>query len=94
MGLSPNLVAGQTRIILGWEKNTPMDLEISVMAIKKNGGNLCKTSYSKQNGCTEVSLDLDNLSGGLNGIESVTLQDSKINSKYTYLIAVTGTQSS
>ena len=47
----------------------------------------CKAN-EEEKGCEAVSLDLDNDAGGLNGAETVTLEDFPDNSKYLYMIAI------
>ena len=87
VALSPELEASQTRIIMTWD-DTPMDVDLHVMAVDKNSGELCRTWFNDKEGCPAVALDVDNAQGGLNGAETVTLLDNTVNSKYTYLIAV------
>merc|ERR1711962_538243 len=87
VAMSPELEAGQTRIIMTWD-DTPMDVDMHVMAVSKDSGELCRTWFDEKEGCPAVSQDLDNVEGGLNGAETVTLLDNAVNSKYTYLIAV------
>ena len=88
VAMSPELEAGETRIIMTWEKAQPTDLNIHVMSVKKSGGSMCRTFYGDKNGCTQISLDLDNTSGGLNGAETVTLLDNNVNKDYVYIIGV------
>ena len=85
--MSPTLSPGQTRIMMSWDAE-PADIDIHVMAIKKSDGSLCRTWYQHKTGCAAISQDLDNTQGGLNGAETVTLQNKSINIQYTYLIAV------
>merc|ERR1712002_1446686 len=87
VAMSPELEAGQTRIIMTWD-DKPMDVDMHVMAVSKDSGELCRTWFDDKEGCPAVSQDLDNVEGGLNGAETVTLLDNNVNSKYTYLIAV------
>ena len=71
-----------------WEKNDPKDLDIFVMAVSKVNSTTCLTYYGQKNGCEEISLDVDNTNGGLNGAETVTLLNNTINKDYVYIIAV------
>ena len=86
--LSPHLQPGQTRLILSWEVAKPSDIDLHVMSIKKSDKSLCRTWYDNTLGCPSTTQDRDNAEGGTNGPETVTLQDSAINSLYTYLIAI------
>jgi len=85
--MSPVLPPGQTRIMMSWGAK-PMDVDTHVMAIKNSNDAMCKTWYDNRNGCDSISQDLDNTEGGLNGAETVTLEDNAVNSDYTYLIAI------
>ena len=58
------------------------------MSIKKSDKSLCRTWYENTHGCPSTTQDRDNAEGGTNGPETVTLQDSGVNSLYTYLIAI------
>jgi len=87
VALSPELLPEETRIILTWDKN-PKDLDIFVMAVSKVNSTTCLTYYGQKNGCEEISLDVDNTNGGLNGAETVTLLNNTINKDYVYIIAV------
>ena len=87
VALSPELLPEETRIILTWEKNDPKDLDIFVMAVSKVSSTSCLTYYAYDD-CEEISLDLDNTNGGLNGAETVTLLNNTINKDYVYIIAV------
>ena len=88
ISMSPTLDAGQTRIMLTWEKENPSDLDIHIVSVKKSDHSTCRTYYGNKSGCTKISLDLDNTSGGLNGAETMTLQDNALNKDYVYVIAV------
>ena len=87
VALSPELLPEETRIILTWDEN-PKDLDIFVMAVSKVSSTTCLTYYGQKNGCDEISLDLDNTNGGLNGAETVTLLNNTINKDYVYIIAI------
>merc|ERR1712179_811385 len=86
--LSPVLQPGQTRLILSWETSQPEDLDLYVVGVKKSDNSICKIWYDDIQGCPSSIQDRDNAAGGLNGPETVTLEDSAINSQYTYMIAV------
>ena len=85
--MSPTLPEGATRIMMSWGAQ-PGDVDIHVMAIKKSDDSMCKTWFRNKRGCTEIEQDLDNTSGGENGVETVTLTDNTVNSGYTYLVAI------
>ena len=79
----------EVTITLTWGA-TPSDLDLYVASIRNydHGNMTCITFYGDPNGCEEVSLDVDQTSGGLNGPETVTLTDPSVNTNYTYVIAV------
>ena len=85
VAVSPVMTPGQTRIMITWETGSPSDVDTHVMAVRRSDRQMCKTFYRNKNGCSAVSQDLDNTSGGLNGTETVTLKDNAINSNYRYL---------
>ena len=87
--LSPTLEPGETRIMMNWEKNTPNDLDLHIVAVKKSKkSKTCRTYFGRKNSCEKISLDLDNTRGGQNGAETITLQDNSINKDYVYLIGI------
>lgn len=88
VSMSPTLQAGQTRIMLTWENDDPQDIDIHIVAVKKDDHTSCRTYYSNKAGCTKISLDLDNTEGGLNGAETMTLLDNAINKDYVYVIGI------
>merc|ERR1711872_513447 len=55
---------------------------------KKVDNSPCLTSLDDKKGCDNVEMDRDNDKGGHDGPEIVTFQDRKVNSLYTYLVAV------
>jgi len=85
--ISPTLPAGATRIMMSWGAQ-PSDVDIHVMAIKNSDDSMCKTWYRNKRGCNQIEQDLDNTSGGENGVETVTLLDNTVNVDYTYLVAI------
>ena len=88
VSLSPKLKAGETRIIMSWGTESPRDVDIHVVSVKKSDQSTCRTYYDNQNGCTEIIQDVDNRKGGNSGAETVTLLDNSINKEYTYLIGI------
>ena len=86
--LSPTLEAGETRIMMNWETNTPSDVDLHIIAVKNSDQSTCRTYFKKKNSCEDFSLDLDNTRGGQNGAETITLQDNPINKDYVYLIGI------
>ena len=86
--MSPTLDSVKSRIVLMWGE-LPKDIDTHVVAIRKyNHASLCKTYYVNFKWCDEISLDLKNTEGGLNGAETVTLQNSTVNSEFYYLIGI------
>jgi len=88
ISMSPTLEAGQTRIMLTWEKDEPSDIDIHIVAVKKSDHSACRTYYGNKAGCTKISLDLDNTEGGTHGAETMTLLDNAINKDYIYVIGI------
>ena len=75
--------------MMNWEKNTPNDLDLHIVAVKKfKKSKTCRTYFGRKNSCEKISLDLDNTRGGQNGAETITLQDNSINKDYVYLIGI------
>ena len=73
--------------MMNWEKNTPNDLDLHIVAVKKfKQFKTCRTYFGKKNVCEKISLDLDNTRGGQN--ETITLQDNSINNDKVYLIGI------
>ena len=94
VSLSPILLPEETRIRMTWETEYPRDLDLFVLSVERsNQSNICMTfwgnlpPYNSIN-CTEISLDLDNRQGGLNGSETITLLNNTVNKDYVYIIAV------
>ena len=88
VSMSPELEAGQTRIIMSWETNRPFDIDIHVISVRNSDQLACRTYYGNLDGCTEISQDTDNVDGGNDGAETMTLLDNSINKDYTYLIGI------
>lgn len=85
--MSPELEAGETRIMLTWD-DAPSDIDIHIISVKKSDKSSCRTYYGNKSGCEKISLDLDNTSGGQNGAETMTLLDNAINQDYVYVIGI------
>ena len=83
VSISPELEAGETRIIMSWDAN--LDLDIHVVSVRNSDQSTCRTYYGHQNGCNKISQDVDNTGGGA---ETMTLLDNSINKHYTYLIGI------
>ena len=45
VSMSPELEPGQTRIMLTWEKENPVDLDIHIVAVQKSDQSTCRTFY-------------------------------------------------
>merc|ERR1719251_345823 len=71
-----------------WEKERPADVDIHVMSVRRSDNQTCRTFYGYKTGCPEISLDLDNTRGGLNGAETMTLLDNTVNKDYVYVIGI------
>ena len=54
VALSPELQAGETRIIVTWV-DKPMDVDVHVMAIKNSENGLWRTWFEGQNDCPSIS---------------------------------------
>ena len=87
VSMSPELEAGETRIMLTWD-DAPSDIDIHIISVKKSDKSSCRTYYGNKSGCEKISLDLDNTSGGQNGAETMTLLDNAINQDYVYVIGI------
>ena len=74
--------------MMTWEHLRPRDLDIRVVSVRKSDKKTCRTFHGNKKGCPEISLDLDNTRGGLNGAETLTLLDKNVNKDYTYVIGV------
>ena len=75
----------------------PADLDIWVVSVKNSDDSTCTTFYNETyynvTACTEINLDVDQQSGGLNSdgtfnLETVTLSNPSVNKDYTYVIGV------
>ena len=95
VSISPILLPEETRIRMTWQTEYPRDLDLHVLSVERsNQSNICLTFWGTINplvnspNCTEISLDLDNREGGLNGSETITLLNNTVNKDYVYIIAV------
>ena len=86
--MSPTLAASETRIMLTWETEQPRDIDLHIVSLKRSDVSTCRTYYDNKSGCEKISLDLDNVDGGQNGAETMTLLDNAINKDYVYLIGI------
>jgi len=81
---SPDLAAGEHRIVLSWE--TERDLDIYALGRDRTTGDIvCKTWYADRGGCAGVNLDVDNTYGY--GPETITWTDAD-NDLYVYELYV------
>merc|ERR1719209_260400 len=81
---SPDLAAGEHRIVLSWE--TERDLDIYALGRDRTTGEIvCKTWYADRGGCAGVNLDVDNQFGY--GPETITWTDAD-NDLYVYELYV------
>ena len=93
IALSPIIESNETvvsesvRFIMTWGE-TPSDIDLWVVAYNIRDGSTCATWYENKNNCTEINLDVDQLNGGLNGPETMTLTNPSVNKDYVYAIAV------
>ena len=46
--LSPTLEAGETRIMMNWETNTPSDVDLHIIAVKSSDQSTCRTYFKKK----------------------------------------------
>jgi hypothetical protein len=80
--LTPFVDEGQIRFVLSWP-DAPADLDIhSIFKISRTAK--CEVFFSKKE-CAGVDLDVDNLKGGKNGVETITIREI---GKYVYTFAV------
>jgi len=89
-GLSKHLSKGELRVYMNWNEE-PEDMDLNTLQVStKNPSKTCRTFWHKKTACskTGVSLDIDNTKGGLNGLETITLDHISKNFAYTYKIWV------
>jgi len=88
--LSPSrkMETGLIRLIMNWGE-VPRDLDLYVFQVSKdNAFHRCITSTHSQDSCNGVSMNVDNKAGGLEGAETVTIQDMTLKHGYTYMVYV------
>ena len=54
--MSPSLGPEETRIIYTWQEDDPEDIDLYVVAIKKDDDTICKVNYDNRQ-CPGVTLD-------------------------------------
>jgi hypothetical protein len=80
--MTPLVNPGQVRFVLSWP-DAPADLDIhSIFKISRVAK--CEVFFSKKE-CAGVDLDVDNLKGGKNGVETITVREM---GKYIYTFTV------
>jgi hypothetical protein len=80
--MTPLVEEGQVRFVLSWP-DSPADLDIhSIFLVSAR--NKCEVFFGKKE-CLGVDLDVDNLKGGKNGVETITIREL---GKYIYTITV------
>jgi len=84
--LAQNRGIAEVTIALTWGE-TPQDLDLYVASVHNSDNTTCVTYFGNSYGYEHL-YDVDQMFGGLNGPETVTLTDSSINTYYTYVIAV------
>jgi len=85
--LSPLLPPGALRLTMGWGEK-PLDLDVYAQQKNTNTEAACTTYYGKKTGCDGISLDLDNVNGGNNGVETITFHDIENQQDSVYMIFV------
>jgi len=85
--MSPLLPQGSIRMTMGWGER-PMDLDIYAQQKDINTEEACLTYYGRKNNCNGVKLDLDNINGGNNGVETITFDDIENNQQFVYMVFV------
>ena len=71
--------------------SSPDDMDLWVVSVKNsNESVMCITNYASVSTptCQEITMNIDQKTGGLNGPENVTLTNPSVNKDYTYLIGV------
>jgi hypothetical protein len=80
--MTPLVHDGQIRFVLSWP-DAPADLDLHGLFVV-SARNKCEVFFGKKE-CVGLDLDVDNLKGGKNGVETITIRDL---GKYIYNIAV------
>jgi len=74
VALTPELPPDVTqRVVMGWE-HLPLDLDLHVLqySITEPSRQPCETFYGNKDGCSGLTLDVDNTHGGENGVETIS----------------------
>ena len=85
--VSPLLEPGQVRLTMSWGER-PLDLDVYAQQKNINTEESCTTYYGKKTGCEGISLDLDNVNGGNNGVETITFHDVENQQDSVYMLFV------
>jgi len=64
----------EMRLVMSWGR-LPKDLDLHVLKINRHSGAKCDTYYRNKEGCSGLSLDVDNTKGGNNGAETITFDE-------------------
>ena len=61
------------QVVMGWE-HLPLDLDLHVLQYSNAdpGRQPCETFYGNKDGCSGLTLDVDNTHGGENGVETIS----------------------
>jgi hypothetical protein len=82
IAITPYVSGGQLRFVLAWP-DAPADLDLHAI-FKISRLSKCEVFFGKKI-CGGVDLDVDNLRGGKNGVETITIRDL---GQYVYTFAV------
>ncbi len=82
ISLTPVMTDNSLRFVLSWE-SSPKDLDIHAL-FQLSRMQKCEVYFAKKD-CVGVTLDVDNLDGGTNGVETITINTL---GNYIYTITV------
>ena len=85
--LSPLLAPGELRLTMSWGER-PLDLDVYAQQKNINTEEACTTYYGKKTDCDGITLDLDNVNGGNNGVETITFHDVENQQESVYMLFV------
>ena len=85
--VSPLLEPGQVRVTMSWGER-PLDLDVYAQQKNINTEESCTTYYGKKTECDGITLDLDNVNGGNNGVETITFSDVENQQDSVYMLFV------
>jgi len=85
--VSPLLAPGEVRLTMSWGER-PLDLDVYAQQKNINTEESCTTYYGKKDGCDGINLDLDNVNGGNNGVETITFHDVENQQDSVYMLFV------